>query len=89
MLNITQKLNITGSSQIDSQTAVRFWASIDKDNPEKLSLTHSVINGDLYRDNRDECEQDGNEFDDEVLAIQAQMEEQDGDVSNVEEGDTE
>lgn len=83
MLTVTQKASFTGESKIDGKTMERYTSQIDIENPESLTLSRFIVNGDGYRDNRDVCQKDQAEFEDIIYAAQAEMLATDSEVSNI------
>lgn len=73
MLETTRNVNLTGKSIINGVTVENYTANINQDNPEGMTITRTILNGSVRKDNRGECIDDQVAFEDEAYAVQAEM----------------
>lgn len=72
-LKTTRNVNLEGQSIINGVTVERYTANINQDNPEGMTITRTILNGSVRKDNRAECITDQVAFEDEAYAVQAEM----------------
>lgn len=70
MLRTSGRITLTGESVIEDVVVCAYSASIDLDNPEKMSIGQVQKDKEAYKANRDECRADYAAFEDMVLAVQ-------------------
>lgn len=70
MLRTSGRITLTGESVIEDVVVCAYSASIDLDNPEKMSIGQVQKDKDAYKANREECRADYAAFEDMVLAVQ-------------------
>lgn len=70
MLRTSGRITLTGESVIDDVVVCAYSASIDLDNPEKMSIGQVQKDKEAYKANRTECRADFAAFEDMVLAAQ-------------------
>ena len=70
MLRTSGRITLTGESVIDDVVVCAYSASIDLDNPEKMSIGQVQKDKEAYKANRTECRADFAAFEDMVLAEQ-------------------
>lgn len=70
MLRTSGRITLTGESVIEDVVVSAYSASIDLDNPEKMSIGQVQKDKEAYKANRDECRADYAAFEDMVLAAQ-------------------
>jgi hypothetical protein len=77
MLRTSGRITFTGESVIgtgdNAQIACVYSASIDIDNPDKMTIGQVQKDKELYKDNRDECRADYADFEDMVFTKQEQL----------------
>ena len=73
MLKSSKKINFTGESVIGENVVCIFSASIDSENPEKMSVSQFQKDKEAYREHREECRADYAAFEDAVFAAQAEL----------------
>lgn len=73
MLNISEKITITGKSVIDGVEVCGYSAQIESTNPANMTLSDWQINKDLYKANRAACRADQAEFEDYAYAKQDEL----------------
>ena len=73
MLEVTQKITITGESIIDGVNAAGFSASINSTNPADMVLTMWQNNKQVCKDNRAAVRADQAEFEDFAYAKQDEL----------------
>lgn len=73
MLRTNGRITLTGESVIDDVVVCAYSASIDIDNPEKMTIGQLQKDKEAYRANRTECRADYAAFEDLVLAKQAEL----------------
>lgn len=73
MLEIKEKITITGKSMIDGVETCGYQAQIDSSNPADIQLTDWQVNKELYKANRAECRADQAAFEDYAYTIQDEM----------------
>lgn len=69
-LTFKDSITRTGYTRIDGVVVVQHTCTIDSDNPEKITLSSTKLNPDLYRENRDICRADIAEFEDSCYELQ-------------------
>lgn len=70
MLRTSGRITLTGESVIEDVVVSSYSASIDLDNPEKMSIGQVQKDKEAYKANREECRADFAAFEDMVLAMQ-------------------
>lgn len=70
MLRTSGRITLTGESVIDDVVVCAYSASIDLDNPEKMSIGQVQKDKEAYKVNRTECRADFAAFEDMVLSVQ-------------------
>lgn len=70
MLRTSGRITLTGESVIEDVVVCAYSASIDLDNPEKMSIGQVQKDKEAYKANRTECRADYAAFEDMVLAVQ-------------------
>ena len=73
MLKTTRNMNLSGQSIINGIVVENYSANISEENPEGMTITRSILNGTVRKDNRTECVTDQVAFEDEAYAIQSEM----------------
>lgn len=73
MLRKSERITFTGESVIGDQVVCAFSASIDVDEPEKMTIGQVQRDKEAYKANREECRADFAAFEDAVLARQAEF----------------
>lgn len=72
-LETTRNVNLTGKSIINGVAVESYTANINQDNPDGMTITRSILNGSVRKDNRTECVADQVAFEDEAYAMQEEM----------------
>lgn len=70
MLRTSGRITLTGESVIEDVVVCAYSASIDLDNPEKMSIGQVQKDKEAYKTHRTECRNDFAAFEDMVLAVQ-------------------
>ncbi len=70
MLRTSGRITLTGESVIEDAVVCAYSASIDLDNPEKMSIGQVQKDKEAYKVHRTECRADYAAFEDMVLAVQ-------------------
>lgn len=65
-----KKISITGDSKINGQRVIYFSATVTTDSAGNTNINQSIENQTLYRQNRDECRKDIDDFQNKVWAIE-------------------
>ena len=73
MLKQKTKLVISGESVIDDNVVCVFNATIECDEPEKMSISQYQRDKDAYKEHCAECRADYAAFEDAVWAVQAKL----------------
>lgn len=73
MLTTKKSITLTGTSTIDGVTAERYTANINEDDPDNMTVTSVQANKSLYKENRETCRVDRNEFEEVAYALQDEM----------------
>lgn len=72
-LKTTRNVNLTGQSIINGVAVENYTASINEANPEGMTISRSILNGTVRKENRAECVADQVAFEDMAYALQAEM----------------
>ena len=59
-----------GYTKIEGEIAMQHTCTISTDNPNNMNFNSSVINQELYKQNRETCRADRAEFEDAAYALQ-------------------
>ena len=73
MLNINEKVLMTGESVVEGQVAATYNAQIDSADPGNIIFTSRQNDKELYKKNRKVCIADQAEFEDAAYARQDEM----------------
>ena len=73
MLNISKRLTLSGNSTVNGIVASSFSATIDSDNPEKVSLTNTSLTSGADSESRQQVRDDYDKFLKTVYATQDEM----------------
>jgi hypothetical protein len=73
MLRTNGRITLTGESVIEDVVVCNYSASIDLDNPDKMTIGQVKKDNEAYKANRTECRADYAVFEDLVLAKQAEL----------------
>lgn len=74
MLNTKKKVVLEGYSKAGNVNAQYYRAEIDSENPQKVNYTISVLDQAAYKENRETCKEDMNDFEEMMYKVQADME---------------
>ena len=70
MLRTSGRITLTGESVIEDVVVSAYSASIDLDNPDKMSIGQVQKDKEAYKAHRNECRADFAAFEDMALAVQ-------------------
>lgn len=73
MLKITKSINLQGQSLIDGETAISLNANISQDGVGSTSINQNVMNSKLYTENKKECRNDSQQFQEAVWKVEDQL----------------
>lgn len=73
MLKLTKNVNLNGQSIINDVVVESYSANINEENPNGMTITRSILNGEIRRLNRSECIADQVAFEDAAYEAQAEM----------------
>lgn len=69
-LETKKSINIAGESKINGQQVIYLSASVKTDSAGNTSISQSIVNQELYRQNRTECRKDVEDFQDRVWTVE-------------------
>lgn len=72
-LEVTRSVTLTGKCIINGTTVENYTASINEQKPEGMTITRSILNNALRRENRSACITDQVAFEDAAYAMQTEM----------------
>ena len=73
MLVKRETITINGGSSIDGVEAMNFYATIEKNAPQNMTINYYQANGEIYKANREVCHKDQREFEEYVYALQDEL----------------
>lgn len=73
MLKTSKSINLSGRTEIDGKQAVYYSATINVDDNSSTNVNQSVTDQTLYNQNKAECRQDFNEFQEAVWVIEDEI----------------
>lgn len=69
-LEVKKSINITGESKISGQQVIYLSANVTTDSAGNTNISQSIVNQELYRQNRTECRKDVEDFQDRVWTVE-------------------
>lgn len=69
-LETKKSINISGESKINGQQVIYLTANVTTDSAGNTNINQSIVNQDLYRQNRTECRSDIESFQGKVWTVE-------------------
>ncbi|MFS1013611.1 hypothetical protein IGK30_003231 [Enterococcus sp. AZ178] len=69
-LETKKSINISGESKINGQQVIYLTANVTTDSAGNTNINQSIVNQDLYRQNRTECRSDIESFQEKVWTVE-------------------
>lgn len=73
MLKKSERVIVSGECIVEEKVISVFTALIDKDNPEKMTVTMTKKDEEAYKEHRSTCRSDYAEFEDYAYMRQAEL----------------
>ena len=73
MLNTTKTINLNGESKIGEQVAATMYATLSTNGSGNENINKTILNQELYNENKTEVRKDMREFEDLVYAEQDRL----------------
>lgn len=73
MLKINKSINLQGQSVINGETVISLNANITQDGVGSTSINQHVMNSKLYTENKNECRNDSQRFQEAVWKVEDQL----------------
>ena len=72
-LEVKKSISLTGQSNINGQQAVYLNADVTTDSAGNTTINQSIVDQNLYRQNRVECRKDIDDFREKVWAVEDEL----------------